>query len=131
MADMQAHETIDFISIDTGIEGATEDENLKVTRRAIDEIVKTMKDSNVPEDYKLRIGTRSGGCSGMQFLLGFDNQQADVDKVYDVDGFDLVVDNKSIFYLMGITLDFVDGPQGSGFVFEGMHQGGHTCGCQG
>jgi iron-sulfur cluster assembly protein len=131
MAEMQAHETIDFISIDTGIEGASTEENLKVTKRAAEEIKKTMKDSNVPEDYKLRIGTRSGGCSGMQFLLGFDNQNADVDKVYNVEDFELIVDNKSIFYLMGITLDFVDGPQGSGFVFEGMNDGGHTCGCQG
>ena len=50
------------------------------------------------------------------------------DRVIEVNGTKLVIDNKSLFYIQGVTLDFVDGPSGSGFVFNNPNNS-HTCGC--
>lgn len=130
MTETMTKDVLDFITIDSGIEGANEDEQIKITNRAIEAINSAKTQSNVPTEYNLRVGTRSGGCSGMQFLLGFDPELNENDRKFQAGGIDLVIDNKSVFYLMGVTLDYVDGPHGSGFVFEGLNNE-HTCGCGG
>jgi len=118
----------DVRAISTGIKGAEAQDDFKITNKAF-EVIKQIKEQNeVPSDYFLRIGTRSGGCSGMNYNLGFDSEVTDVDRVINVDDFQLVIDNKSLFYLMGVTLEFTDGPSGSGFVFNNPNNA-HSCGC--
>ncbi len=117
-----------FERIHTGVDGSGDADDFMVTHFAIDTVLAIKAENNVPEDYKLRIGTRGGGCSGMNYTIGFDPEVNEFDSVYSVKELDLVIDNKSIFYLMGVTLDYVDGPDGSGFVFNNpFHE--KTCGC--
>jgi iron-sulfur cluster assembly protein len=117
--------------IPTGIVGAKSDDDIFISHKALEMITEIRKENNVPEDYFLRIATRGGGCSGMNYTLGFDNEfDEQNDRKYQTDKILLVVDAKSLFYLMGVTLDFVEGPDGSGFVFNNPNNA-HTCGCHG
>ncbi len=117
--------------IPTGIVGAKPEDDIFISHTALEMIGKIRKENNVPEDYFLRIATRGGGCSGMNYSLGFDNELDEQnDRKYQTDKVILVVDAKSLFYLMGVTLDFVEGPDGSGFVFNNPNNA-HTCGCHG
>ncbi|MDQ1266795.1 MAG: iron-sulfur cluster assembly protein [Bacteroidota bacterium] len=118
----------DFVSIDTGVVGAGEDEIIRVTRKAI-EVINSVKNQNeITDDYFLRIGTRGGGCAGMNYTLGFDSTVNDNDKIFDLDNIRMIVDAKSIFYLMGISLDYTEGNDGSGFIFRSPSDF-KTCGC--
>lgn len=117
--------------IPTNIEGSKPEDDIFISNIALEMIEQIRKENNVPEDYFLRIATRSGGCSGMNYSLGFDNEIDEKnDRNFKSDKINLVVDAKSLFYLMGVTLDYVEGPDGSGFVFNNPNNT-HTCGCQG
>jgi iron-sulfur cluster assembly protein len=121
-------EEVEIISVQTGINGAEEQDDFSMTVPALEMINSIRTENEIPEDYYLRLGTRSGGCSGMNYTLGFDSEVNDNDKIIDVRGLQMVIDNKSLFYLMGVTLDFTEGPSGSGFVFNNPNNA-HTCGC--
>jgi len=71
------------------------------------------------EDLKgkgLRIGVKGGGCSGLSYILDFDEKK-EKDKVIEGNGFDIYVDPKSTLYLTGITVDYKDGLLDKGFKF--------------
>jgi iron-sulfur cluster assembly protein len=117
--------------IPTGIVGAKPDDDIFISHKALDMIGKIRQENDVPEDYFLRIATRGGGCSGMNYSLGFDNEfNEQNDRKYQTENILLVVDAKSLFYLMGVTLDFVEEPDSSGFVFNNLNNA-YTCGCHG
>lgn len=116
--------------ISTGIIGATEADDMIISQKALEMISTVREHNNVPDDFFLRIATRGGGCSGMSYALGFDNELSEGDRKLMTDKLNLVVDAKSLFYLMGVTLDFVDGPSGSGFIFTNPNDM-PTCGCHG
>ncbi|MCX7908273.1 MAG: iron-sulfur cluster assembly accessory protein [Ignavibacteria bacterium] len=117
--------------IPTGIEGATEADDIFISTRALEMINEIRRQNNVPDNYFLRMGVQGGGCSGFNYALGFDSE---LDALNDIEFFvrdtRIVVDRRSLFYLMGITLDFVDTPQGRGFIFSNPNNL-PTCGCQG
>lgn len=121
-------EEVEIISVQTGIVGSEEQDDFNMTVPALEMINAIKAENEIPEDYYLRLGTRSGGCSGMNYTLGFDSEVNENDKIIDVRGLQMVIDNKSLFYLMGVTLDFTEGPSGSGFVFNNPNNA-HTCGC--
>ena len=79
------------------------------------------------ESHGLRGKVVGGGCSGVMYELGFDNG-GDADKVVDVGGFDLIVDNRSVLYLAGSTVDFEGGLNGAGFKIVNPNANS-TCGC--
>lgn len=116
--------------VHTGIIGAEEQDAILITRRALDKINSIKTENNVPPEYSLRLGTQSGGCSGMNYILGFDSELNDTDKLIELSNLNMIIDNKSIFYLMGVTLDYIDDAHGSGFVFNNPNNA-HTCGCGG
>jgi iron-sulfur cluster assembly protein len=62
----------------------------------------------------LRVGVRGGGCSGFQYNLAFD-QQRDGDVVFESHGIKLLVDQQSLPYVSGSTIEYVDSLQGAGF----------------
>ncbi|MGE5480477.1 MAG: HesB/IscA family protein [Chloroflexota bacterium] len=112
----------------TMINGAPADEPIKVTEAALEKIMEIRKENSVPAEYYLRLGTRSGGCHGMNYILGFDAALDEGDRSFKLGDLELVVDSKSVFYLMGVTLDFMSNEYGSGFVFNNPNDS-HTCGC--
>ncbi len=81
----------------------------------------------VAETAGLRVGVRGGGCSGFQYALAFDEQR-DGDRVFEDKGIRLLVDDQSLPYVQGSTIDFVDGLQGAGFKVENPNVIA-ACGC--
>lgn len=79
-------------------------------------------------EWKLRMGVRGGGCSGMQYVLGFDSQSGEEDQLFEQDGIQLVCDTRSFLYLNGTEIDYEDGLNGSGFVFKNPNAA-KSCGC--
>ncbi|OUS15879.1 [Fe-S]-binding protein [Nonlabens dokdonensis] len=76
----------------------------------------------------VRVGVKSGGCSGLSYDLKFDNQSVDTDKVFEANEVKIAVDKKSFLYLVGTTLEFSGGLNGKGFVFNNPNAQ-RTCGC--
>lgn len=101
---------------------------IALTERAVTEVKKIMEQNSIPETYGLRVGVKGGGCSGLSYTLGFDAEKREGDKVLEQDGVTMFIDGKSLFYLMGTELDFTDGLNGRGFVFNNP-QAAKTCGC--
>lgn len=81
-----------------------------------------------PKTDFVRVGVKSGGCSGLSYDLKFDKNQDKSDKLFEDNGIKIVVDTKSFLYLIGTTLDYSGGLNGSGFVFNNPNAN-RTCGC--
>ena len=82
---------------------------------------------NPSTDY-IRVGVKSGGCSGLSYDLKFDNTKAGDDKVFEDNDVKIIVDKKSFLYLIGTTLEYSGGLNGTGFVFNNPNAN-RTCGC--
>lgn len=104
------------------------EEIVTLTPRAAHEIRKIKQENSIPETHTLRLGVKGGGCSGMTYVLAFDEKPSERDVLYRQEGIDICIDPKSRFYLSGTTLDFSDGLNGRGFVFNNP-QAAKTCGC--
>jgi iron-sulfur cluster assembly protein len=102
--------------------------DITVSEKAIKEIRKIMEENNITPDVGLRIGVKGGGCSGLTYSMGFDPASREGDTIMEQDDIKLYVDGKSLFYLMGTELDFTDGLNGKGFVFNNPNAI-KTCGC--
>jgi len=103
-------------------------EIVAITPRATQEIRKVKTDNKIPEGHALRLGVKGGGCSGMTYVLAFDENPRSGDTTYEMEGITVYIDPKSQFYLSGTTLDFSDGLNGRGFVFNNPNAT-KTCGC--
>jgi iron-sulfur cluster assembly protein len=79
------------------------------------------------KDY-VRVGVKSGGCSGLSYDLKFDKSQIEGDKVFEDNDVKIIVDTKSLLYLIGTTLEYSGGLNGAGFVFNNPNAN-RTCGC--
>ena len=102
---------------------------IKVSEIAKIKVIELMKDEGY--DYKtdfVRVGVKSGGCSGLSYDLKFDKEKEEEDKVFEDNGVKIIVDKKSFLYLIGTTLDFSGGLNGTGFVFNNPNAN-RTCGC--
>ena len=78
-------------------------------------------------DY-VRVGVKSGGCSGLSYELKFDSEIKKEDKIYEDNQVKIIVDKKSILYLVGTILEYSGGLNGKGFVFNNPNAQ-RTCGC--
>ena len=101
---------------------------IKITEKAAIQIKNIMKENNVPDTYGLRVGVKGGGCSGLTYTLGFDAEAKEGDTTIEQQDIKLFVDGKSLFYLSGTELDFTNGLNGRGFVFNNP-KATKTCGC--
>jgi iron-sulfur cluster assembly protein len=106
----------------------TNDVEIRITEKAAKEIKRIMIENKVPENYGLRVGVKGGGCSGLTYTLGFDAEANEGDTIIEQDTVKLFVDGKSLFYLSGTVLDFSDGLNGKGFLFNNPNAT-KTCGC--
>jgi iron-sulfur cluster assembly protein len=102
---------------------------IKVSDTAKKKVVELMTDDgfNAITDY-VRVGVKSGGCSGLSYDLTFDNKKEDSDKVFEENNVKIIVDKKSFLYLVGTTLEYSGGLNGKGFVFNNPNAN-RTCGC--
>ncbi|MDP4220619.1 MAG: iron-sulfur cluster assembly accessory protein [Bacteroidota bacterium] len=115
---------------ETTVEKAFEniEEEIVLTEKARTEIAKIMAANNIPDTFGLRVGVKGGGCSGLSYSLGFDKEAREGDKQIIKDGVRIFIDPKSLFYLSGTHLDYTDGLNGKGFVFNNPNAS-KSCGC--
>src|SRR5512141_71947 len=79
------------------------------------------------EGYALRVYVAGGGCCGVNFGMALDNNIRDVDTIFDSNGVQVVVDEVSIDYLRGATIDFVNDPvRGAGFAVDSPMTQSHS-----
>ena len=98
-----------------------------ITEGAIEQLNKLRQENTVGEDQGLRIGVKGGGCSGMTYLLAFD-QQTDTDTVYEMGGLKVLMDRTHEMYVIGMEIDWQDGLNSRGFTFTNPNAK-TTCGC--
>jgi iron-sulfur cluster assembly protein len=79
------------------------------------------------KDY-VRVGVKSGGCSGLSYDLKFDKTKNEEDKIFIDNDIMIAVEKKSFLYLAGTILEFSGGINGKGFVFNNPNAN-RTCGC--
>ncbi|MDE0471773.1 MAG: iron-sulfur cluster assembly accessory protein [Ekhidna sp.] len=101
---------------------------INVTNRAKEEITMLLSKEGKTNDHNVRVSVKGGGCSGLMYDLSFDSQIQEKDEVFEDKGIKILVDKKSLLYLLGTTLDFSDGLNGKGFQFVNPNAS-RTCGC--
>jgi len=106
---------------------ANKNQAITITAAAIDEI-KRLLSLESATDLFLRIGVVAGGCSGMSYMMAFDQKPAEHDLEYDYDGLKVVVDSRMLPHLNGSVLDYRKGLLGGGFQFENPNAS-RSCGC--
>lgn len=102
---------------------------IKVSEDAKKRIALLMSDEgyDASKDF-VRVGVKSGGCSGLSYELKFDKTQEENDKLFEDNNVKIVVDKKSVLYLAGTILEYSGGLNGKGFVFNNPNAQ-RTCGC--
>jgi iron-sulfur cluster assembly protein len=85
------------------------------------------KEGRQKEDF-VRVGVKSGGCSGLEYQLNFDSLLAEGDQIFEDKGISVVVNKRNLLYLFGTELDFSDGLAGKGLFFNNPNAA-RTCSC--
>jgi len=108
----------------------TETDNTTITlSTAASDAVKNILTERKLDDYALRVYVAGGGCCGVNFGMALDNNFRDVDTTFEANGVKVVVDEVSIEYLRGATIDFVNDPvRGAGFAVDSPNTKGHSHG---
>lgn len=102
---------------------------IKVAETAKNKVSILMKEEGFdPTSDYVRVGVKSGGCSGLSYELKFDKTLHDGDKIFEDNHVKILVDKKSLLYLVGTTLEYSGGLNGKGFVFNNPNAQ-RTCGC--
>jgi iron-sulfur cluster assembly protein len=102
---------------------------IKVSPNAQKKVTQLMQEEgfNPLQDF-VRVGVKSGGCSGLSYDLSFDKAKSDEDRLFEDNQVKIVVDKKSLLYLLGTTLEYSGGLNGKGFIFNNPNAE-RTCGC--
>lgn len=102
--------------------------NIGITDIAKDKIVEFRQKEGHTNNHNIRVAVQGGGCSGLMYNLEFDSEVKPSDEVFEDKGVKILVDKRSLLYLLGTTLDFSDGLNGKGFHFVNPNAT-RTCGC--
>ncbi|MES2734382.1 MAG: iron-sulfur cluster assembly accessory protein [Bacteroidota bacterium] len=101
---------------------------INVTEKARERIIELRNKEGYNDNYNIRVAVEGGGCSGLMYNLDFDSSSKPNDQVFEDNGIKIMVDKKSLLYLIGTVLDFSDGLNGKGFQFVNPNAT-RTCGC--
>jgi iron-sulfur cluster assembly protein len=97
------------------------------TAGAITELKRLINEPGFDNSQYLRVGVKGGGCSGMTYVLGFDQKQAG-DEEFEVEGIRCLMTKSHEIYLFGMEIDFQGGLNTRGFTFSNPNAS-KTCGC--
>jgi iron-sulfur cluster assembly accessory protein len=100
---------------------------VKLTASAIAAVRNLMNAPGFDDSQYLRVGVKGGGCSGMTYVLGFDKREED-DEQFEIDGIQIIMKNAHGLYLYGMEVDYSDGLNARGFVFNNPNATS-SCGC--
>ena len=98
-----------------------------LTPTAISEIKRLMSEEGFDTGKHLRIGVKGGGCSGLSYVLGFD-ERTDKDELYEYEGLPYIMNKSHGIYLTGMQVDWENGLNARGFTFSNPNAS-KTCGC--
>ena len=98
-----------------------------ITDGALAQLKRIREEQNIGDQYGLRVGVKGGGCSGFQYVLGFDEQN-ERDTVYEIGGMKVFLEKAHSIYLLGMEIDWVEGLDNRGFTFNNPNAS-DTCGC--
>jgi len=103
---------------------------ITISEKALNHVIGLMlEDGKTPDTYNLRVGVKGGGCSGLSYIMEFDDEITKFDEIVNLDGgLKVLIDKKSLLYLIGTTLDYSDGLNGKGFEWINP-QASRVCGC--
>lgn len=100
-----------------------------VSEKALNHLLELMESEGInPETHYLRVGVKGGGCSGLSYMMDFDDTLTEMDETVDLGKIKIAIDKKSVLYLFGTELDFSDGLNGKGFHWINPNAS-RTCGC--
>ncbi|HVG41521.1 MAG TPA: iron-sulfur cluster assembly accessory protein [Chitinophagaceae bacterium] len=100
---------------------------VRFTAGALKELKRLLQDPSFDTAKKLRVGVKGGGCSGMTYILDFEEKREE-DKTYEFEGVPYIMANAHEIYLYGMEIDWQDGLHNRGFVFKNPNAS-TTCGC--
>ena len=101
---------------------------ITVTEKAAEKIKHFARKDGIEDQFGMKVGVKGGGCSGLLYTLSVEREPGPNDKVVDHNGVKVFIDKKSYVFLAGTELDFSDGLNGKGFVFQNPNAK-KTCGC--
>ena len=101
---------------------------IHVSDKAKERIAELLKAEGKAGEHNVRVSVKGGGCSGLMYDLNFDSKISSEDKIFEDKGVKILVDKKSLLYLLGTTLEYSDGLNGKGFQFVNPNAT-RTCGC--
>ena len=101
---------------------------VEISEKAAGKIRYFAEKEGFTDNVGLRVAVKGGGCSGLTYDLTITDQERDSDKIVEQYGVKVMVDKKSYIYLVGTQLDFSDGLNGKGFIFENPNAK-KACGC--
>jgi iron-sulfur cluster assembly protein len=105
-----------------------EEYQIFVSEVAAEQIKEQLQKRGTPDGF-LRLGVKGGGCSGFSYVLRFeDSSPREIDKTFQINGVNIVVDTKSLLYLKGCTLDWETSLVKRGFKFINPNEKSQ-CGC--
>jgi iron-sulfur cluster assembly protein len=100
---------------------------ITISENAKEHLMDIIKSEKI-EHNSLRVGVKGGGCSGLSYVMDFDNEVNEGDHVFDLGDLKVLVDKKSLLYLFGTELQYSGGLNGKGFVWVNPNAS-RTCGC--
>lgn len=100
---------------------------ITVSSEASNEIKRLMNSESLSDQF-IRVSVKGGGCSGLMYDLQFDGTKTDSDTICEDNGVKVLIDKKSLLYLVGTELSYTSGLNGKGFHFVNPNAS-RTCGC--
>lgn len=100
---------------------------ITVSSEASNEIKRLMNSESLSDQF-IRVSVKGGGCSGLMYDLQFDGTKTDSDAICEDNGVKVLIDKKSLLYLVGTELSYTSGLNGKGFHFVNPNAS-RTCGC--
>ena len=102
---------------------------ISFTEKAADKILSIMKDQEVFDETKIRVGVKGGGCSGFTYTVDFDSRKSKFDLEFESFGLSVLVDKKSHLYIKDTEIDWSNDLNDRGLKFNNPSAKG-TCGCR-
>ncbi|MCB1051113.1 MAG: iron-sulfur cluster assembly accessory protein [Acidobacteria bacterium] len=101
---------------------------IQITEKATEEFKRIMREENDGDAHGIRIGIKGGGCSGFSYVMQFEKEAREFDRVFQADDVPIFIDAKSLVYLSGIEIDYETDLLNRGFKFNNPNAV-KSCGC--
>jgi iron-sulfur cluster assembly protein len=102
---------------------------ITISDGALEHLKKVMKEEGIGDGtHFLRVGVKGGGCSGLSYVMDFETETTETDEIINLPELKVVIDKKSMLYLIGTELQYSSGLNGKGFEWVNPNAS-RTCGC--